>query len=241
MSRLIWDDPSTRPFTTGVNRGVIYPRNGIPQVWNGLVSVSAKPSGGDNVKRYFDGYPYLNQKVVEDSFSGSIEAFTYPAVLDDLDVFDFTYQTLGDDDKYKIHLVYNAMLRPVEVDRSSVSDGVNLTTLAWDFVTIPIVIPGARASSHLVVDPEIAYSWALTDLEDTLYGSDAKNPSIPTLLEVIQLFEDASIVKITDNGDGTWTAEGPDSAVYMNDATSFTINWPSAVYIDAVTYRISSL
>lgn len=64
---------------------------------------------------------------------------------------------------------------------------------------------------------------------------------MPGMLEVVAMFENASLLKITDHGDGSWTAEGPDEAIQMLSPTEFEITWPSAVYLSSDTYRISSL
>ena len=74
-----------------------------------------------------------------------------------------------------------------------------------------------------------------------IYESSETSARLPEPQEIFDLFEDASILKITDHGDGSWTAEGPDEAIQMLDATSFEITWPSAVYLSSGTYRISSL
>jgi hypothetical protein len=78
-------------------------------------------------------------------------------------------------------------------------------------------------------------------LEDVLYGTDDESPRLPSPEEVFEIFEENAILRIIDNGDGTWTAIGPDSAIEMLDSETFEITWPSAVYIDADTYTISSL
>lgn len=66
-------------------------------------------------------------------------------------------------------------------------------------------------------------------------------PRFPTLEELLDIFESGVILRITDHGDGTWTADGPDSAIQMLTESMFRITWPSAVYISADTYQISSL
>jgi len=92
-----------------------------------------------------------------------------------------------------------------------------------------------------VVSADTAYSSAVSDLEDVLYGTATSDPHLPTPDEVLAIFEANSILQIIDNGDGTWTAIGPDDAITMLDANTFQIDWPSAVYIDANFYTIHSL
>jgi len=120
------------------------------------------------------------------------------------------------------------------------SDSTDTSPFSWNISTVPIKM-GDVSSAHLIIDPRFAYPWVIQELEDLLYGSSGNNPYLPPPEEILDLFEDASILKITDHGDGTWTAEGPDEAIRMLDSTTFEITWPSAVYIDSTTYRISSL
>jgi hypothetical protein len=82
---------------------------------------------------------------------------------------------------------------------------------------------------------------ALADLEALIYGDDDNDPVLPSPTEVLEIFESHTTLRITDNGDGSWTATGPDSAIVMLDATTFQITWPSAIFIDATSYKISSL
>jgi len=92
-----------------------------------------------------------------------------------------------------------------------------------------------------VISADVAYSSALSDLEDVLYGSATTDPRIPLPAEILSIFEENSILQIIDNGDGTWTAIGPSSAIIMLDSITFQIDWPSAVFIDANSYSIHSL
>jgi hypothetical protein len=76
---------------------------------------------------------------------------------------------------------------------------------------------------------------------NVLYGTDTESPRLPTPAELLNLFIDNALLKITDNGDGTWTAEGPDSIISALNADEFKIDWPSVVVLDEDTIQISSL
>ena len=83
MAVLVWDAATKHIFETGVDRGVLYPMNssGVYQlgvVWNGLVSVSEKPSGAEPSPMYADNIKYLNLMSAEE-FGATIEAYTYPS------------------------------------------------------------------------------------------------------------------------------------------------------------------
>lgn len=237
MTKLIWGAPTDRNYETGVDRGVYYPRSGPGLAWNGLISVDDQPSDQYTSEKYYDGQKYYNRKVV-DSFAGQIKAYTYPIEFET--DFGFSFRSKIKDDGYKIHLVYNVLAVMSPPSYSSLSSSPDIDPFVWDFVTTPIRIPGRAATAHIIIDATKAYPEALSDLEDLIYGSDLADAKLPAISEVLDLFEDHSILKITDHGDGTWTAEGPDDVVYMLTDTMFEISWPSAVYIDSESYYVSS-
>jgi len=237
---LIWDD--TRDYESGVDRGVFYPLNGSGEAWSGLISVTGSPSESDQKSVYLDGKKIL-QKRRPGHFSGMIESISYPfsfykdVVMQRITKpFGMSYR-VQTKKGYKIHLVYNVLVGPAP--KLYQQQGVDFHR--WSFTTKPLPIPEVGFSAHLVVDSTEAYSWTLTALETILYGDDAETSRLPSPQEVMDIFEENSILRIIDHGDGTWTAIGPDSAIQMLDSTTFEITWPSAVYIDAVSYTIHSL
>lgn len=256
MTRLIWGDVAVRTIEAGVDRGVLYPVNGVGVAWNGLVAVKESPSTLTESIRYFDGEKYRNRSHA-DSFAGTIEALTYPdefAVYDGYSdsrvsnqrrkTFGLSYRTriLGADGDlgYKLHLVYNALVQPSGRAYSSLATSTDPENFAWDFTTTPMRLSGLRPTAHVVIDSTVTHAWTMTAIEDLLYGTGVANPRLPTPEELIELFESGTILRIIDHGDGTWTATGPDEAIQMLDATTFQISWPTAVYIDEVTFQISS-
>lgn len=257
MTRINWGSGDARLFEIGVDHGVLYPDNGLGVPWNGLTAVNEAPSGADVVDSYLDGQKFVTRRRVE-SFEATVEAYSYPSEFELYDgqinfrrsqrrrKFGFSYRTLignselGDSFSYKIHLVYNAIAAPSTVGYQSLNDSSDAALFSWNISTVPIKM-GDVYSAHLIIDPRYAYPWVIEDLEKMLYGSNESDPYLPPPHEILDLFEDASILKITDHGDGTWTADGPNEAIRMLDSTTFDITWPSAIYIDAVTYKISSL
>jgi hypothetical protein len=225
ISRLIWD---ARNYEVGLDRGVLYPVDSPGIAWNGLSSIQEDLESEEQM-RYIDGIKKQRNRT-QDKFSGIIEAFTYPEPFPRS--FGLSYR-VGN----KIHIVYNVLLG---------STGFNYRQLdtepfSWNFTTKPVSVPGTKRSAHLIVNGSKAYSWTLAALEDILYGSDSTTPRLPLPDEVLNIFDINSILKVTDNGDGTFIVEGPDDVIIMLDSTTFQIIWPSAVYIDEVSYTISSL
>jgi hypothetical protein len=141
----------------------------------------------------------------------------------------------------EIHLVYNAFVSPSSDQYSSISDDISPVTFSWGFTTTPMATPYARPTAHIVVALDYANAGAISDLENILYGNGASGASLPNPSDVLALFDPYAILKITDNGDGTWTADGPDSAITMLDDITFQIDWASAVFIDSDSYYIRSL
>ena len=239
MARLVWND---REYAQGIDRGVFYPPSGIGEAWNGIISIEETPIDSDIKTRYIDGVK-THQRLTTGYFAGIIKSYGYPpSFFEDIlaqrrpKTFGMSYRTLTRD-QYKIHLVYNVLLAPSQyIHQQNVVE-----SYSWGFTTLPLEVPEAKRSAHLIIETSIAYSWVLTELEDILYGTEGDVPHLPTPEEVVAIFEANAILRIVDHGDGTWSAIGPDSAIIMLDSETFQITWPSAVYINANTYRISSL
>jgi len=209
-----------------------------------------------------DRFKHLNLSGVEE-FVATIEAFTYPVEFEACDgseeifnglfltqrprqSFGLSYRTkIGNDVNglehgYKIHLVYNALAAPSNRVNSTIDDSVDPETFNWSISTRPIFVPGYKPTSHFVVDSRFTDPLVLADLEAVLYGSDMETPHLPTQEELFNLFAAYSGFVVVDNGDGSFTVTAPDEVLIMLDATTFEITWPSAVYIDDVSYTLSS-
>jgi hypothetical protein len=243
--RISWD--STDPvYSSGVSQGVFYPQNSPGVPWNGLISVLEK-GDASQTSLYLDGQKYRNQ-VPAGNFAGTISAFTYPDEFEPYNgqvssvmgqprtSFGFSYQTNNE-----LHLVYNAMVSPSNDQYVSLGDTATPVSFQWNFTTLPIDISETRPSAHIVVLLDYVNANALSDLQAIIYGDDSDDPSLPDPSIVYGIFESYTTVTITDNGDGTWTASGPDSTVSMLDANTFEIDWASAIFINSTSYTVRSL
>ena len=241
MTRLTWD-LGDREYETGIDQGVFYPQSGSAEPWNGLVSVTEIVSESEIKTRYLDGVKFENRRVIE-SFSATIEAFTVPESFYDYAMIPRRQTPFGMSYRvktahgYKIHLIYNALAMPFGHDYQQ----KETDPFRWDITTAPMEVPEARLSAHLVIDTAKAHPWTVLDFEDVLYGTDAANARLPLPEEVLEIFESNAILRVTNNGDGTFTVTGPDEAIEMLDPTTFQITWSTAVFIDEVSYKISSL
>lgn len=258
MSRLVWGNPDKRLYEFGVDRGVFYPGGGLGVPWSGLISVSEAPSGADVVKGYYDGNAYFSRRASE-SYTATIEAYTYPFELESYEVvyenrpkkrpglFNLSYRTrtgdgFGNDEHFKIHLIYNAYFSPTNRSHKSLTTSVSAETFSWEINTIPEILSTGEISAHVIVDTRYAYPWAIKSLEEILYGTDFSDPRFPTIPEIFDLIEDASILKVTDLGDGVAEIRGPDDLVTNLGGDLWEIGeWPTVVQIDTHTYRLTSL
>lgn len=261
MSLLVWDEIGTHFYEAGVDRGVLYlpDGNGVP--WNGLINVT-ESSENQATPVYFDGIKYADILTFGD-FSGTIKAYTYPdeflqfegilEVGNGLFVnnqqpnrFNLSYRTrIGNDiDEnygYKIHILYNLIATPSEKSYDTMSVDKSAIEFEWSISAIPDKISGFKPTAHLIIDSRKMGPLLLQDIEDTLYGNEFDDAKLPPLSTLTSFIDNWVIIRITENGDGTWTATGPDNLITMLDATTFQIIQANARYLDADTYLISDL
>ena len=225
---LTWWEPGSKTYERGVDRGVLYFDDGRVVPWNGLTNVDEQ-FGVNSEPVYFDGVKLSEIPIVE-GFSAKVSAITYPDQLESAygnlelrngvylgeqaqNSFGFSYRNklgtdLNEDAGYKIHLVYNITALPDSRSYASISDDPNLTEFSWEFTTTPEALAGYVASAHIVLDTTEITPALLAEIENILYGTEAIPPRLPPLSELIDLItEFNNFLTITDNGDGTWTAE----------------------------------
>lgn len=261
MSKISWHENNDRVFETGLDRGVLYLKNGTAVPWNGLTSVDE--TGGEGATQYYvDGRPFLILPKPKE-FAATINAYTFPDEFSSVmgveeaadgmyldsqmgDLFDLSYRTLigdlvdGVERGYKIHLVYNATVVPSSVTYSSLSDAINPTTFSWPIQAVPVAIDGYRATAHITIDTRHADPHKLAKLEAMLYGTGNSDPYMPDPTVILDMLSYGDTIIITDNGDGTWTAEGSYHNIYLIGDGVFQIDNVDAVDNGDGTYTISS-
>lgn len=265
MTRIEWDTLGKHYYEMGVARGVLYPPGGGPGVpWNGLISVTESPSEGTAKPYYLDGVKYLNRSTPEE-FEATIEAFTYPDEFAYCDgtatlapglfisnqyrqPFGLSYRTrLGDDQVgidrgYKIHLIYNALAAPTEVANATMSESPEPVHFSWSITTTPVAVDGFRHSAHFVIDSTKTDPMVLAELEDQLYGSADNAPNLPTIAQLLTIFNGVVTpdVIVIDNGDGTFTMTAPDTALTVPGDGTWTLNSPAIVDNGDGTFTVTS-
>lgn len=261
MSRISWDSSGSHRYESGIDRGVLYidGQPGVP--WNGLTSVTETATGGVAQPVYVDGEKVLNLASREE-YQATITAYTYPDEFESCDgvytarpglfvtnqprvSFGLSYRTLIGNDlnnkyAYKIHLVYNVLASPSTKSYKSNSNSTQVDDFSWGLTSLPPVMAGYKRSSHVVIDSRTADPRLLTAIENVLYGDDTDNGRLLTLAELIDLADTNATLVVVDNGDGTFTITAPSIDLVMLDDSIFQLSWPTALFVDANTFTVSS-
>lgn len=200
---LTWDDDGERFYETGVDHGVLFPKNGSAYedgvAWSGLTAFNDNPEGADSNEIYADNILYLNLTSTE-KFNFGIEAYQYPEEFAECDgskaavsgvyfgqqtrkAFGFAVRTRigndedGSDHGYKIHLCYGCKAAVASKDYQTINDSPEAATMSWDCSTTPIQVTGYKPVSHIVIDSrkftETAAAAKLVAFEKILYGTPA--------------------------------------------------------------------
>ena len=262
MSALTWDEIGERIYQTGVDRGVLYPRDAEAVVWNGITGVE-ESSTVELKSHYFEGVKYL-EVLIPGDFVGKLKAITYPEEFDVvqgiLEVaeglsfyeqpsqqFNLSYRTkIGDDIQgltlgYKIHFLYNVIAKPETNLFNSLNDQVSPTEFVWSLTGTPDRAPRVRPTCHATIDSRTTPPEVLELIENQLYGTVSTVPNMPSLADLAEYFGYLGSLVIIDNGNGTWTAiDESDGFINMLNPTTFVIDNADATYLNADTYTISS-
>lgn len=217
MTALTWDNVGERLYETGVDHGVLYPRDedsgdyDLGVAWNGLETVTESPTGAEATPTYADNIKYLNLISVEE-FGGTIEAYTYPEEFGACDgttapspglgvgqqtrkTFGMCYRSLlgndveGTDHGYKLHLLYGLTAAPSEKAYATVNDSPEAITFSWEVSSIPVAVTDLKPTATLTIDSTKVDEDTLADLLEILYGSVGVDPRLPLPDEVIAMFE----------------------------------------------------
>lgn len=258
--RLSWGDVDHRRYESGLDRGVFYDADRHGVVWDGLIAVTESKKASVTPV-YFDGVK-VNDVFVSGETTAQLEAFTYPDeflpytgvresgttglyLLDQPpdDMFHISYRTRKTQadgrDGYLIHLWYNLTAAMHDIPRHTINDNPEAITFVWDLHAIPENVGGFAPTAHIVLDSTMMSRHLLKDVEAMLYGSETEEARLPDLNALVAYVMKWRRMIITDNDDGTWTADAYfDTDIEINGDV-FTINNANATFLDATTYEIS--
>lgn len=244
MTRLVWGQ-GARPVDEGLDQGVLYSdESAVP--WNGLIAVKENDDSSVSLDQYIDGIRTVITQQLGD-FSASLEAFTYPDEFIAYDGysddpsnkrFGLSYRT-PHGNGHHIHVVYNALARPQIRSWKTLAAQTEPDAFVWDISAAAIDVPGASPTAHLMIDTNLTPE-VIPTVEGWLYGTATEDPRLPTPLEFVNLFESATILRITYNPDGSWTATGPDEFFEIKPDGTFSITAPTASHLDPGYFDVRS-
>ncbi len=243
MSKLLWDQTGERRYETGCDRGVLYTEKNTTasdpraynhaEAWNGLTSVTDKPSGADANKIYADNILYGSMRAAEE-FGGTVESYTYPdgfaacngeasptgvtglrvgqqrrqpfGFCYRLDVGDDTDASVDTETDYVLHLWWNCTASPSERQYQTINESPEAITMSWDIETLPEKINGMKPSAWMTIDTTKCTPEELTHLqvlEDILYGRDATTGENPVTAIIPYLPTPDEVINIIKTGTPT--------------------------------------
>lgn len=211
MTKITWLKAGERTFEAGIDRGVLYVDDNPGVPWNGLINVNQTSSGGDVKPRYLDGIKIGNHTSPEE-FEGTIEAYTYPVEFEQCDGtallqnglrvkqqgrknFNMVYRSKVGNDiaglefAYQIHILYNLKAEPSDRSYRTLSDRNDPATFSWHITSRAIQIAGLYPTSHYILDSRDVPAELLQTIEDTIYGTDDTDPSLPSAGELVFIFD----------------------------------------------------
>jgi hypothetical protein len=196
---LVWNVSTLKFYESGLDRGVLYVRDGsgaypLGVAWEGLINLAEKPGGAEPTDLWANNVKYA-QLISAEIFDGSIEAYTYPdefLVCDGIEeavtgmvvgqqtrtAFGISYRTwvgneaAGQQDAYKLHVIYGCLIQPSEVSRATINDSPEAATFSWEFKTTPAAMTGQLPVSKIVLDSRNLGAPELAAVEIALWGED---------------------------------------------------------------------
>lgn len=195
MTRIIWDEASSRTWEHGVSQGILYTSDGAAGVaWNGLISVTDSSEARGVLAASYDGAQYLNTSM-NSVFKASITAFSYPllfsACVGEIHAipglifpnqvrtsFGLCYRTEVSDG-YKLHLVYNAKASRSAGAHSTLNNTVTPDSLGFNISVNAVTNALVRNTGHYILDSRTIGSGIMAEIEDVLYGTESTDPSLP--------------------------------------------------------------
>lgn len=225
MTKLVWGNPAERYFEVGVEKVVLYPTTGPGVAWNGVVSIEEANEGGDPTAYYIDGVKFRNESSVEE-FALDLSAYTYPEEFlhqdglagtgnglyydnQDRAWFGLAYRTLignavdGQEHAYKLHIVYNCLAGPSNNEYSTIDEEIEPSLFSWSITTTPLMVPGRKPTSHIVLDSRTVGHYTMEYIEEILYGWAEEDARLPQPNEISNAVDNPPArlqVQIQSNG-----------------------------------------
>lgn len=261
MARITWGESESGAYSSGLDRGVLFPGNGISVPWMGLVSVSERYEGSTPEAVYVDGRKVIHTPHAPE-FAANLTAYTYPEEFDRFlgydeiykgimsgeqvidDVFHVSYRTMIDGGPhYQLHVLFNLTAIADDLERMSHAEEIDPLEFSWDLQSTPQEFATGFYLSHLIIDTRKTTPDILKNIEDRIYGNAYRNGNIQRVIDFVYKFAD-----IKYNGEwyfikqenGAWTLLGPDDGVTNNNGL-FTLEGLHNVDNDGSEFTIKDL
>ena len=253
--KLAWDAAGTRFYETGVDRGVLYSQSGGVYndgfAWNGLTTVTEKPTGASPNPQYADNIKYLNLFSAE-QFDATIDCFTAPdgfltydgvrktangmqIAMQARPVFGFSWRTkkgsdLDSDLGYILHLAYGLQASPTDKAYATVNDTPAPIAFSFALSSTPVAVAGYKPTSIVKIDSTdpLVNPTNLAALEAVLYGSVGVAPRLP-LPDEVDAILGTGVTTVTptplayDSGTHTVTYSAQPGVIWKREDTGATV------------------
>lgn len=218
MVKLKWDQVGERLYETGTSKGVLFVQDkegayekGV--AWNGLSSVKQQNDGAEPTDIYANDMKYLALYSQENA-RGSIDAYTYPEEFEVCDgsatitkgvhvgqqsrrAFGLAYSTVVGNDTQgnaygeKIHIIYNVRVSPSSRDYETINETPSALTMTWEYQTTAVDLSDIdlEPAASVTIDSTEVDAEAFKELKNILYGTEEEESKLPTIQELVTLFE----------------------------------------------------
>ena len=234
MARITWGENEVGRYSSGLDRGVLFPGDGSSIPWNGLVSVSERYEGSTPEVVYFDGRKVIHTPHTPE-FAANLTAFTYPEEFDRFqgydeiyngviageqaidDVFHVSYRTMiNGGPHYQLHVLFNLTATADDLERTTHAKEVDPLEFSWDLQSVPQGFSNSLFISHLIIDSRKIGPTLLKTIEDRLYGTSSMDGSIGKVIDFLSKLIDIKYNNewyFVKQDDGIWTLLGSDDSV----------------------------
>ncbi len=196
MAKVEWDEAGKRIYESGIDQGVLYLTNRLGVAWSGLISLE-EISKEDTSIVYLDGVK-ISDIYSSNDLEATLTAFTYPEEFSSyqgIEIFEesgmevsgqsvlpfgLAFRTLigndvsGTEHGYQIHLLYNLVAVPQDLDYTTISNSIDPLNFSWSLTSYPEQAQEFYPTSHVIVDSRTITADRLQFIEDILYGTKDK-------------------------------------------------------------------
>lgn len=208
MTAITWNLPGEKIYETGIDKAVLYVPGLSPKNWNGILSITNSPTGGESEASFYEGNKHLD-KVSKQEYKSTIDCFYTPEEFNSCNGYVNMYQgliatnqkrskfnlsyrtTIGNDLSginmgYKIHLIYNAVATSSGSDYKTRSNTEDPVIYTWTITATP---PQFSNTAYRVIDSRKYSEQIMLDVENALYGTDSSEPYFPSIEQLSTLLQ----------------------------------------------------